>query len=598
MTDILYLEKSPLLAKELSRLFPSLSITIVEKEELFFKTLFQKRPFLIVIGDTGSLNPTEIIFCLKGIKNFNQLPIVFYGETDFSDILPVTKSFTRSPEEIERLTEFFIKYLEWSKQNFSEKIGVWIPPSNYKTPGFAHNRAKALMGTHIFENYLFHELMGINIVDLTFDEIIGKVQTKLCDLIIADFSYMVIKDNIIFKRYMHLHKAVSEEKEEEILNLCHKQEKPGYRAEESKIGITRVKERIYKNSISKILMIISLNPATGLEGQLITGRLSSKEIELSSHLANQIQKIVNQILEKAYFYYKKVDETQMIFHAFKQFLPAPIINDLLLKQSEKALMTGEKRNIVVLFSHIRNFDTMVELNDPEKVVNFLNQHFTNMVNIIQKHGGTIDKFIGDAVFAIFGAPISYRDNAERAANAAIEMIQSYNNIITEGFRFPEEGFSIGVGLNEGQAIIGNIGCSDKFDYTAIGDTVNLAARLESLTKHYHQDILISKILYDQIHAKYYCRLIDKAKVKGKSESTDIYSLIVDSSPYTDKWREFYNRGLKMYILGNWHIANGYLEKAQMIIPDDFVCSLLLDRCEKFQMEAPESWDGAVALNFK
>jgi hypothetical protein len=178
------------------------------------------------------------------------------------------------------------------------------------------------------------------------------------------------------------------------------------------------------------------------------------------------------------------------------------------------------------------------------------------------------------------------------------MIETYREINIPGFQFPPEGFSIGVGLNEGQAIIGNIGCADKFDYTAIGDTVNLAARLESLTKHYHQDILISRVVYEQIRKTRYCRLIDRAKVKGKSESTDIYSLVVDPAPYTEKWRELYTRGLKMYTLGNWRTASDYFEAAQEILPDDFVCALLLDRCEQFQAEPPENWDGAVALNFK
>lgn len=598
MTDILYLEKSPLLTKKFIELFPNFSFILVKNEKLFFKELFQKKPFLIIVGDTGSLDPIELLFCLKGIKGYNTLPLFFYGEMEFSEILPVTDSYTRDPEDSEKLIKSLTKYLLQSKHNFSEEITSWPVPVNYHHPDFIHNRAQSLMKTHIFESFFSSEILGMNIVDLSILKVIEKIQNKICELLLADFVYMVLNDNKTITRSLYLNKVVSHEKKERIINICEEKDKTKDGRDNTKLKITVGSGKSQETGNEKILSNITLDMAKGVEGQLLIGSFSNKEIELSSRLTTKFPDMIARILEKAYFYYQKIDETQMIFQAFKQFLPAPIINDLLLKQSEKALMTGEKRNIVVLFAHIRKFDTMVELNTPDKVVNFLNQHFSNMVKIIQRHGGTIDKFIGDAVFAIFGAPISYEDNTERAARAAIEMIQSYKNISAEGFRFPDEGFSIGVGLNEGQAIIGNIGCSDKFDYTAIGDTVNLAARLESLTKHYHQDILISRIVHEKIHKEYYCRLVDKAKVKGKSKATDIFSLIVDPSPYTEKWKELYNRGLQMYILGNWHIATGYFENAKNILPDDFVCSLLLDRCEEFQIAPPETWDGAVELNFK
>ncbi|MEA1911874.1 MAG: adenylate/guanylate cyclase domain-containing protein, partial [Spirochaetota bacterium] len=294
----------------------------------------------------------------------------------------------------------------------------------------------------------------------------------------------------------------------------------------------------------------------------------------------------------------KVNKTITIYRAFSHFLPEGIIDDLIHKDSEKELMTGEKRSIVVIFCHIKQFGKILEHNDPQAIVNFLNAHFTNMVTIIQSHGGIIDKFIGDAVFAIFGAPISYKDNALRAANASVEMIKKFKNIDTNKVKFTKEGFSIGIGINEGDAIIGNIGCSDKFDYTAIGDTVNLAARLESLTKHYKRNILISENINKKIDKLHFTRMVDTAKVKGKNQSTNIFSLEINPVPFTKDWADAYQKGLKMYHIGNWFTAREYFQIASEINPDDFPTIQYQQRCNMFIEAPPDNWEGAVTLDFK
>ncbi|MDC7127091.1 MAG: adenylate/guanylate cyclase domain-containing protein, partial [Spirochaetales bacterium] len=311
-------------------------------------------------------------------------------------------------------------------------------------------------------------------------------------------------------------------------------------------------------------------------------------------ISNQVKKQI--ILAKKFS--KKDLDTQIIYSAFSRFLPEEIINDLLIKDSEKDLMTGENRSIVALFSHIRNFDYIMDNNNPDAIVNFLNQHFTNMVKIIKKYGGSVDKFIGDAVYAIFGAPISYIDNSVRAAKAAVEMINEYQNIDFSEINLPSSGFSIGVGLNEGPAIIGNIGCSDKFDYTAIGDTINLAARLESLTKHYKTPILISEKVKNHLDKEYTTRIVDIARVKGKSEPTKIYSLEIDSDKFSEQWFDAYRKGVKMYCIGNWHTAINYFEKADNIIKQDFPTNQFIGRCKNYAENPPINWDGSSTLDFK
>ena len=599
-TDICYLEKSSLLASSLCLELPELKWAVSENETDFLKSLVETPPLLLIIGDTGTSNAVELLYCIKSLKGFKKLPIIFYGETEFDHILPVNKFFQRNIEILPIFKDFINKYLDKSSRDFGEERGGWLRPEGLTNPGFLRKQARSLLKEEMFRKHLYNEITGMDVTDLSFCDFLNKLCSRLETLLSVDFVAITYRQNGITLGKLYLHNNPGVTAIEKIRNLCLKCLPP----DTEKTILTGENICIKEGSSEGIIKtppevnLCRQLPPTGEEhGRLIVGSFENT-VEIPEKLGSQLTEMVNEVVEQADGHYQQICETKLIYKAFSQFLPAPIINDLLLKESEKALLTGEKRRIVVLFSHVRNFDHIIEHNEAAEVVGFLNSHFTNMVKIIQDHGGSIDKFIGDAVFAIFGAPISYIDNTKRAADAALEMIRRYRDIPVDGINLPDNGFSIGVGLNEGEAIIGNIGCSDKFDYTAIGDTVNLAARLESLTKHYRQDILISKVVYCQIQKDYYCRLIDRAKVKGKNEATEIFSLLVNPEPYTEKWRQLYSRGLKMYSLGNWYTAETYLEECLKILPNDIVCEILLKRCRDFQASPPEAWCGAVTLDFK
>ncbi len=284
--------------------------------------------------------------------------------------------------------------------------------------------------------------------------------------------------------------------------------------------------------------------------------------------------------------------------AFSKFVPAEVINDFLLSTENQELQNkNEKRNVVILMSDIRNFTTISEVNKPETVVNFLNTYFTNRVDIVKKYGGTVDKFIGDAIMVLFGAPISYNDNAKRAVQAALEMYEQLEKIPCEQLKLPDGiKLDIGIGIHYGDVIVGQIGSADKTNYTVIGDTVNLASRLEGLTKLYGAKVIISQAVRDELDDSMNVLLLDSVKVKGKKESVLIYR--VDAKPLPKEFIQAYEKGLKSYTEGAFSLAIPYFEEALKAIPQDKAAKLMLDRCNEFAENKPENWDGAIALTSK
>ena len=306
------------------------------------------------------------------------------------------------------------------------------------------------------------------------------------------------------------------------------------------------------------------------------------------------------VLENAVLFNTVNEMKRKINTMFSKFVPTEVIDELLRKRDDTELKVGEKRSVAILFSDIRSFTVISENNTAERIVSFLNTYFNKMGRIIREHGGTIDKFIGDAILAIFGAPVSYEDNAARAVRAALGMVEALHGIDTGGLVLPDIGFASGIGIHEGSVIVGNIGSQDKFDYTVIGDNVNLASRLEGLTKHYQESIIISDTVFKTCGAQFDTREVDTVRVKGKEQPTTLYAVLSPTQPAFDAAAaEAYRKALQMYRLGNWNTAIEYFERVQRARPGDYLSEMYIDRCRTFAERPPEAdWGGAVRLDFK
>jgi adenylate cyclase len=220
-------------------------------------------------------------------------------------------------------------------------------------------------------------------------------------------------------------------------------------------------------------------------------------------------------------------EKRQVRKMFSQYVSPELLN-IMTEHPEQFISAsaGTKVNISILFSDIRNFTTFSEKTSPEKVVEMLNTHFSFMTDPITKNKGTVDKFIGDAVMAFWGAPVKIENHPQMAVVAALEMSRRVADVNMElnkkGILFEVR---IGIGINTGDAVIGNIGSEKKLNYTVIGDAVNLAARLESITKNYAVPIVISEFTYEQLNGEFPCRVLDTVKVKGKDIPVKIYEPI-------------------------------------------------------------------------
>ena len=219
-------------------------------------------------------------------------------------------------------------------------------------------------------------------------------------------------------------------------------------------------------------------------------------------------------------------EKRRVSQLFTQYVSKEVLHEVLhnYKEYQKA-SAGTKVDLTVLFSDIRGFTTISETTPPEKVVEMLNIHFSVMARIILKHNGTIDKYIGDAIMAFWGAPVKTKDHAEQAVLAGKEMIEGLKEVnATLRKRGLDMEVKIGVGINTGIATIGEIGSEQKKNYTIVGDTVNLASRLESITKEYKSPLIYSEYTYGRIKDKIPSTLLGNVKVKGREQLVNIYTV--------------------------------------------------------------------------
>ncbi|HYR42848.1 MAG TPA: adenylate/guanylate cyclase domain-containing protein [Terriglobia bacterium] len=246
----------------------------------------------------------------------------------------------------------------------------------------------------------------------------------------------------------------------------------------------------------------------------------------------------------SYMYLTEEREKKRTRATFQYYLDPHVVEQV-MNQPEMLKLGGDKRELTVLFSDIRGFTSFSEKMAPSEVVQFLNQYFDKMTSIIFEHKGTLDKLIGDAVMSFWGHPIQTRDHALLATVTALDMIRAVEEL-RPAFALPGgASLEIGIGINTGPMVVGNMGSLSRFSYTVMGDNVNLGSRLESLNKYYGTRILISDATYRAIKGRVFCRELDTILVKGKSQAVTVYEPLGVCRPAEERRREARRGGMTL-----------------------------------------------------
>lgn len=346
-----------------------------------------------------------------------------------------------------------------------------------------------------------------------------------------------------------------------------------------------------KGSLAALLALLA---AVGLNLAVWSGHIV---LPLASTLAMIVSLFV---LDMSYGFFVEARAKRQITGLFGQYVPPELVDEM-SQNPENFTMEGESREMTVLFSDVRGFTTISEGLSPKELSRLMNDYMTPMTRIIHHHRGTIDKYIGDAIMAFWGAPVKDPDHARNAVLAALEMQAVLSELrpqfIARGW--PE--IRIGVGVNTGVMSVGNMGSEFRMAYTVMGDSVNLGSRLEGITKQYGVGILVGESAAEKIPDVLF-RELDRVRVKGKDEPVAIYEPLGLTEQVPLEIRNELNAfedALKLYRAQDWDKAEIHLVNLQKSHPDTKLYALYLERIAHFRVEPPETnWDGVFVFHTK
>lgn len=279
---------------------------------------------------------------------------------------------------------------------------------------------------------------------------------------------------------------------------------------------------------------------------------------------------------------------------------SPAIVDELLKDPSNLKLGGKKQHMTVMFSDVRGFTTISEKLPPEELSDLLNRYLSPMTEIVFENKGTLDKYMGDAIMAFFGAPITYEDHARLAVRCALQSLVKLKELQD---LFSSEGLppiDIGIGINTGSMSVGNMGSNIVQSYTVMGDAVNLGSRLEGINKEYGTRIIISEFTYAEVKDHFICREVDRVRVKGKNEPIRIFEVLREAPPSdADEQLLLFGKCYEMYHAKKFAESLAGFQRCLEMKPDDPVAALYVERCQDYLAEPPpQDWDGVHVMKTK
>ncbi len=335
------------------------------------------------------------------------------------------------------------------------------------------------------------------------------------------------------------------------------------------------------------LKSISINFAMIILFLFISFFLFSRQSLFLPFSAHLLALFVNFVSSGVMSYVGVEKKRRYLRKAFSLYL-SPQVVEKVLQDPDRLKLGGERVLATVLFTDLTGFTEMSEKMEPEEVVSILTRCTTEMSKVIFKYNGTLDKFIGDAVMAVWGTPAEDEDQATHACQAALEM-QRMMNILSKDFDIPGYKLSMRVGINTGIVMVGNMGSDERFEFTVIGDNVNIASRLEGLNKTYGTKIIISESAKIKMAQLFTIRELDSVRVKGKQKAINVYELVDgERQSYIDLFEE----GFHLYQAGSFGAAREKFVEVLKINPTDKPSHIFIERCDYLLNTPPEKWDGS------
>jgi adenylate cyclase len=294
---------------------------------------------------------------------------------------------------------------------------------------------------------------------------------------------------------------------------------------------------------------------------------------------------------------------------FEKYVSPAIVNEV-LSDPENIELGGKKMELTVMFSDVRGFTTISEKLDPRALSDLLNSYLTPMTNLVFAHKGTLDKYMGDAIMAFWGAPVHFPDHAKHAARCALQMLVKLKELQAEYRAKGLPAIDIGIGLNTGEMSVGNMGSDTVRSYTVMGDAVNLGSRLEGINKQYGTRIIVSEFTQKALGNEFVCREVDWVKVKGKAQPVRIFELVAELgtelagpkggvSPETTSVLTLFEEGFRLYHEQKFREAIERFTNALSFDPNDAPSQLYVERCEDYLREPPPAdWDGVFTMTSK
>jgi len=306
-----------------------------------------------------------------------------------------------------------------------------------------------------------------------------------------------------------------------------------------------------------------------------------------------------------YKFFTESKEKAFVSDAFGAYV-SPEVLEQITKDPTKLALGGEEKIVTVLFTDIAHFTTISEKLSANGTVSLLNEFFSAMSDIIIRNGGTVDKFEGDGIMAVFGAPLPDQNHAGLACQAALHMQAKLAELRTKWKAEGKPELHIRIGINSGPVVAGNVGSAERFDYTVMGDTVNLGSRLEGANKYYGTSIMIgtqTKTLIENSPAKehFTMRLLDKLKVKGKNFAVEVHELIgfTHQTTHPQKFIETFEQAMQLYFTRKFQDALTLFETCLTLKTQDAPSAMMIERCHTYIQTPPEqNWDGTFTLEYK